>query len=140
MGAWIFELIATVTVDGALSIFIKAISFQGRKAFVKFEDVDSIEDAAKLVRLQIYLEKTARPKSGPREFYNDELIDFKVTDESVGLLGSVKGVMQAGANRLLVIDSNGKEVLIPVNGPFIISINKRKKTVTVDLPDGFLDL
>lgn len=138
-----FSSIPTVfleTTNGLAPYFISSISFQGRKAFVKFEDVDSVEDASRLTRLPIYLPKAARPKSGPGNFYNDELIDFQVTDESAGPLGSIKEVMQAGGNRLLVIDNNGKELLIPVNGPFIIGINKRKKAVTVDLPEGFLDM
>jgi 16S rRNA processing protein RimM len=49
-------------------------------------------------------------------------------------------VEQAGPNKLLAIDHNGKEVLIPVNGPFIKGINKSKKKITVTLPEGFLDI
>jgi 16S rRNA processing protein RimM len=120
--------------------FIHSFSLQGKKAFVKFEDVDSIEDSSKLVSRKMFLQKSARPKSGRTQFYNDEIIDFKVTDEAMGALGNITDIMQAGSNRLLVIDSNGKELLIPVNSPFIISINKRKKTVTVNLPEGFLDI
>jgi ribosomal 30S subunit maturation factor RimM len=33
-----------------------------------------------------------------------------------------------------------KEVLIPENGPFIKEINKKDMTITVSLPDGFLDM
>jgi len=48
--------------------------------------------------------------------------------------------MQAGPNRLLVVDYDKKEVLIPLNGPFIASVNKTKKRVVVNLPEGFLEL
>ncbi len=48
--------------------------------------------------------------------------------------------MEAGPNRFLVMDHNGKEVLIPINGPFIKSVNKSKRKITVELPEGFLDL
>jgi len=126
--------------NGLAPYFIHSISHQGRKAFVKFEDVDTIGEASKLVRRQIYLQKSARPKSGPTEYYNDELIDFTVSDEVMGPLGTIVNIMQAGANRLFVIDNRGKELLIPVNGPFIVDINKRKKSVTVNLPEGFLDI
>jgi 16S rRNA processing protein RimM len=30
--------------------------------------------------------------------------------------------------------------MIPVNGPFITSINKSKKKINVALPEGFLDI
>ena len=126
--------------NGLAPYFIHSISHQGRKAFIKFEDIDTIGEASQLVRRQIYLQKSARPKSGPTEFYNDELIDFTVSDEVMGPLGTIVNIMQAGANRLFVIDNRGKELLIPVNGPFIVDINKRKKSVTVNLPEGFLDI
>jgi len=120
--------------------FIHSISNRGAKAFVKFEDVDSIEQAEKLIKQAVYLQKSARPKSGRGEFYNDEIIHFKVIDETAGSVGSIVEIMQAGPNRLLVVDHEGKEVLIPVNSPFITSINKSKKMVTVNLPEGFLDI
>jgi 16S rRNA processing protein RimM len=138
-----FSSIPTVfleTDNRLVPYFIHSISIQGKKAFVKFEDVNSIEEAEKLVKRSIFLQKSARAKSGPSEFYNDEIIDFKVIDEEMGDLGNVVDIMQAGANRLLVIDHGGKEVLVPVNSPFIISINKRKKIVTVNLPQGFLEI
>jgi 16S rRNA processing protein RimM len=120
--------------------FIHSISNRGAKAFVKFEDVDSIDAAEKLTKQTVYLQKSARPKSGKGKFYNDEIIHFRVVDETAGIVGNIVEIMQAGPNRLLVVDHNGKEVLIPVNSPFIIGINKSKKMVTVNLPEGFLDI
>lgn len=120
--------------------FIQHVSVRGSKAFVKFEEVDSPEDAGRISKQAIYLPKTARPKSTRGEFYDDEVINFEVSDETVGALGHVTEVMQAGANRLLVLMYEGKEVLIPVNSPFITSINKSKKKISVNLPEGFLDI
>jgi 16S rRNA processing protein RimM len=120
--------------------FIESLSVRDTKAFVKFEDVDSPEAAKEISKHALYLPKTARPKSGRGEFYDDEVIDFQVEDETHGDLGLVTAVMSAGINRLLVIDRQGKELLIPVNSPFVIGINKTKKKVTVNLPEGFLDI
>jgi 16S rRNA processing protein RimM len=120
--------------------FIQHVSVRDAKAFVKFEDVDTPEEAAKISKLAIYLPKTARPKSTRGEFYDDEVKDFEVVDQTLGVLGLVTEVMQAGANRLLVLMHHEKEVLIPINSPFIISVNKSKKKISVDLPEGFLDI
>jgi 16S rRNA processing protein RimM len=120
--------------------FIHGISAQGKKAFVKFEDINSLDDATKISKQSVYIEKSFRPKSVRGEFYDDEIIDFEVHDEEKGLLGKIREVMQAGPNRLLVVDYNNKEILIPVNGPFIESVNKAKKKISVNLPEGFLEL
>lgn len=120
--------------------FIESISVRNDKAFVKLEDVNTPEHAALLKGGSLYLPKESRPKLARGEFYNEEVIGFEVTDESAGLLGTVQDVEQAGPNRYLIIMHNEKEVMIPVNGPFIKSINKSKKKIAVSLPEGFLDI
>jgi 16S rRNA processing protein RimM len=120
--------------------FIQAVSGQGKKTFIKFEDIDSVEQAEKISKQSVYIQKSLRPKAGRGEFYNDEVMDFEVHDEAIGLLGKIQEVMQAGPNRLLVVEYNQKEVLIPVNGPFIKQVNKTKRRITVELPEGFLDI
>jgi 16S rRNA processing protein RimM len=120
--------------------FIEHISDKGKKAFIKFEDVNSADDAARISKNPLYIEKSLRPKSGKGEFYNDEVVGFEVHDEELGLLGKVSEVMQAGPNRLLVVIHHNRETLIPVHGPFITSVNKTKKRISVHLPEGFLDI
>ncbi len=120
--------------------FIKSFSDRTDKAFIKFEDVNTIEQALGLKGSTLYLSKSVRPPLKRGEFYNDEIVGFVIEDETLGHLGFLKQVIQSGPSRLLEIDCNGKEILIPVNGPFIKSINKSKKTIRVSLPEGFLDI
>lgn len=120
--------------------FIESISVRDAKAFVKFEDVNTPEEAKAISKRALYLPKSSRPKSGRGEFYDDEIVGFEVQDETAGELGKVTSVVDAGANKLLVVHQGDKEVLIPVNGPFITSVNKSKKKISVDLPEGFLDI
>lgn len=120
--------------------FIEAISVRDTKAYVKFEDVNTPEEAKAISKSALYLPKSTRPKAGRGEFYDDEIIGFEVNDETAGPLGKVTTIVDAGTNKLLVIHEGEKEVLIPVNGPFITSINKSKKKISVDLPEGFLDI
>lgn len=126
--------------DRLVPYFIEAVSVRGVKAFVKFEDVNSSDAAEAIAKSAVYLSKESRAKSGRGEFYDDEIIGFEVTDAEAGVLGKVTEVAVAGPNKLLSVDHNGKEILIPVNGPFITSINKSKKKVSVSLPEGFLEI
>jgi 16S rRNA processing protein RimM len=126
--------------ESLVPYFIVENSVTGNRAFVKFEDVDTLEDAEELSRKTVYLPKSARPKSKGGEFYDDEIIGCSVEDQQLGELGIIIDVMIAGPNRLLVMEYKEKEVLIPINSPFIISVSKSKKRVTTELPDGFLDI
>ena len=134
------ESIFLETKSQLVPYFIEAISVRHDKAFVKFEDVNTPEAAAALKGCSLYLPKTSRPKLARGEFYNEEIIDFEVMDEEVGFLGTVQTIEQAGPNRFIVLSHKMKEVMIPINGPFIKSINKSKKTINVLLPEGFLDI
>jgi len=120
--------------------FIQSISIKGVKAYVKLEDVNSSEAAEALTGCSIYLPRHSRPVLPRGEFYADEVTDFEVSDLVLGPLGHVKEVLEMGVSRHLIVLHQGKEVMIPLNGPFIKNVNKSRKQITVELPDGFLEL
>ena len=123
-----------------LPYFVESISVKGHKAFLKLEDVDTHEEALQISRSALYLPKSSRPKSGRGEFYDDEIIGFDVHDSQFGLLGKITEVVEAGPNRLLSVKYQQRDILIPLNSPFIDGVNKSKKRITVTLPDGFLEI
>jgi 16S rRNA processing protein RimM len=120
--------------------FIDAISVRNDKAFIKLDDVNTPEQASLLKGSSLYLSKESRPKLEKGEFYDEDVIGFEVMDDTHGPLGFVKEVEHAGPNRFLILSYIQKEIMIPINGPFIKSINKSKKKISVSLPDGFLDI
>ena len=138
-----FEGIDTVFIElkeKLLPFFIELISLKGTRAFLKLEGVDTPEAAQQISKSSIYLPKSTRPKSGRGEFYDDEVIGFEVVDSSAGALGRITEIVVAGPNKLLSVDYHKKEVLIPLNSPFIDGINKSRKKITVTLPEGFLEI
>jgi 16S rRNA processing protein RimM len=120
--------------------FIESLSLRGDKAFVKFEDVNTTAEAEVLKNVSIYLPKEARPKAGKGEFYFDEIIGFVVTDIQAGHLGRVDRVENVTINPLLLVSMDDREIAIPINAPFITHIDKKAKTISVNLPDGLIDL
>lgn len=123
-----------------LPYFIESISLKGSKAFLKLEEIDTQEDALRISRSALYLPKSSRPKSGRGEFYDDEVIGFAVHDSELGVLGEITEVVQAGPNKLLSVRHQQRDILIPLNSPFIDGVNKSKKRITVTLPEGFLEI
>ncbi|MCU0419192.1 MAG: ribosome maturation factor RimM [Cyclobacteriaceae bacterium] len=120
--------------------FIQSLSRKGDKAFAKWDEVDTLEQAKALQGCAIYLPKSLRPKSGRNEFHNDEVTGFLVVDKAQGELGGVTGVEQHGAQRFLAFSYHQKEHLLPLNAPFLKSVNKTTRRITVELPAGFLDI
>jgi 16S rRNA processing protein RimM len=120
--------------------FVERISGRGDKPFLKFETIDTQEQASITKGRSIYLPKSVRPRSKRGQFYDDEVIGFSAEDETSGPLGNVVEVQGAGINRLLAINHLGKEILVPINSPFIKSINKTEKRIRLNLPEGYLEL
>lgn len=120
--------------------FVDSVSSKGSRAYVKLQDVDTHEHASLVSGLNVFLPLADRPAAGERGFYSDEVQGFSVSTVDGTLLGTVREVADAGPGRLVVVEHGEREVLIPVNGPFIQVVDSEEKTIIVDLPDGFLDL
>jgi 16S rRNA processing protein RimM len=120
----------------------KAEHFSARpdKAFIKLSGINTIEQAQALRGTTLFLTIPKKKSAAAPEFYDEEVAGFFVDDLQNGRIGQVEKVLNLPGNRLLECSRAGKNFLIPINGPFLQKIDRRKKIVTVDLPDGFLDL
>ena len=107
---------------------------------VKFEDVETESDADALIKAAVYLPLSILPELPDDKFYYHDIIGFTVIDTKHGNIGKIKGVNDSTAQDLFEIDRNGIEILIPLNDHFIKKIDKDQKTITVDTPEGLIDL
>ncbi len=118
--------------------FVSNIQINGEKALVKFEDVDSIEQAKALVKSELFLPLTQLPKLAKGKFYFHDLIGCQVLEDEK-LIGTVKDVYE-GANELMAVSRNENEVLIPLIDEVLVDVDIEAKIIVVSLPDGLLDL
>ncbi|MDA0177643.1 MULTISPECIES: ribosome maturation factor RimM [Mesoflavibacter] len=107
---------------------------------IKFEDVDTEDDADSLIKSELYLPLSFLPELEDDKFYYHEIIGFKVEDKNYGNVGIISGVNDSTAQALFEIDRNGTEILIPMNDEFIIKVDKPNKTIIVETPEGLIDL
>lgn len=107
---------------------------------VKFEDVNSEADADSLIKSDVYLPLSFLPKLEDDKFYFHEIIGFTVVDVNFGTVGIVKSINDTTAQALFEIDRNGVEILIPMNDAFFKKVDKKQQIITVDTPDGLIEL
>ena len=107
---------------------------------VKFEEINSEEDANALLGAELYLPLEVLPKLTGNKFYFHEIIGFKVIDKSFGEVGTVFAVNDTTAQALFEINKDGKEILIPINDQFIVKVDRSKKTIHLDVPEGLIEL
>jgi 16S rRNA processing protein RimM len=107
---------------------------------IKFEDVDTEEDAEALLKSDLYLPLSILPTLSGNKFYYHEVTGFTVIDENFGEVGVIDNINDTGAQELFVIDRNGTEILIPLNDQFIKKVDREQKQIIVNTPEGLIDL
>ncbi|GHA44522.1 ribosome maturation factor RimM [Salinimicrobium marinum] len=107
---------------------------------VKFEDVESEEDADDLMKCDVYLPLNLLPELNDDQFYFHEVIGFTVEDLNYGTVGTLTGINDTTSQALFEIEKNGKQVLIPMNEQFLQKVDKKNKTIFVKTPEGLIDL
>ncbi len=107
---------------------------------IKFEDVDTEEDADAILKSELYLPLEFLPQLDDDKFYFHEIIGFKVEDKNFGHVGIIKAVNDSTAQSLFEIDRNGIEILIPMNDEFIVKVDKPNQIIVVETPVGLIDL
>jgi 16S rRNA processing protein RimM len=123
-----------------IPFFIEKIQINQNKATIKFEDIDSIEQAEAMLSQELFLPLTSLPPLTGNQFYFHEIIDYLVIDEEKGLLGEVKDVYNLPNQDLIAMIYQEKEVLIPINDHTILGVDRLNKKLHVTLPDGLLEI
>lgn len=108
---------------------------------VGIDRVDAEEMARTLQGCEVYIEPEALGQLADDESPGlNALIGFLVTDINHGTLGKIVAVHAIHNNPLLELEYKGKEVLIPFNEDFIVSMDGEKNEIQLDTPEGLIDL
>jgi 16S rRNA processing protein RimM len=68
---------------------------------------------------------------------DENLIGYRVFIQENELLGSISEVLENNGQWLInIISKNNKDILIPFHEHFIISLDKKKKVIIMNIPEG----
>ena len=129
-------------IDGILvPFFFEEYRFKSNEtALVKFCDIDTAEDAANLTGCEVYLPRHIKEDDGTITY--SELSGYVMTDYlTKKTVGKILRVDDSTANILFEVeDADGDTILIPAAEELIKDINTDEHTITLELPEGLLDL
>ena len=107
---------------------------------VDFEDVNSEDDADKVVGSKLYLPLSVLPKLTGNKFYFHEIIGFILIDDVHGNIGSIQSVNDTTSQALFEVEKDNKQLLIPINDEIITKVDRENKTIFITTPEGLVDL
>jgi len=123
-----------------LPYMIEEFNYKGvNQAIVRFTNVDG-EAAKNLVKLELYLPLSFLPPLRGNKFYFHEVIGFDVIDQTKGNIGKCVDFMEISRQPVMQIDFHGKEILIPVVDAFFETVDREKKVMIIDAPEGLIDI
>lgn len=117
---------------------------RGGQAIFHFEGAESISDAEKLVGLEVQIPVAHRMELPFGSYYVTDLVGCEVVATTGAIIGKVVDVQFTGeevaGTPILVLESTGGELLIPLAHEICPSIDIGSRRITVSLPDGLIDL
>lgn len=125
-----------------IPFFIDNLSFRNKsnQFTIKFQDINTSEEAARLVDCELYLPLDVLPVLEGNAFYFHEIVGYQVSDQQKGFIGTVLQVIDYPGNPLFEIQFNDKILMIPVRDEFIVSVDKQEKKIVTNAPEGLIDL
>ncbi|MDO3390764.1 ribosome maturation factor RimM [Bacteroides sp. ET489] len=128
--------------DGILvPFFIEEYRFRSdTTALMKLEGIDTAERARMFTNVEVYFPIKHAEQVAPDELTWNYFVGFRMEEIHHGHLGEVTDVDDSTLNTLFIVDRQGEELLIPAQEDFIVDIDQQHKVITVDLPQGLLNL
>jgi len=117
---------------------VQIISSQKARIFI--EDLD-IEQIKMLNGKDMFLPFSSLPELDDENFYFFEVEGYKMIDEELGDIGTIKQVVDNPANPIIeVLNKDQKEILVPKTKNIIKKISRETKELYVALPPGLLNI
>ena len=118
---------------------IKNVRFFKNLVILKFDGIDNINDIEKYKGRDLWIPREEAQELDENEYYIADLLGMKVLLEDGSEFGTLKNVMETGANDVYIVDSvEHGEVLLPAIKECILDVDVEAGTMTVHLMKGLL--
>ena len=127
-------------VDGILvPFYMEEYRFRSdTTALIKFEDIDTVERARELTNCDVYFLRSQADSDEGDGYTWAYFTGFDLVDATSGKhVGRIASIDDSTAN-VLFETTEGR--LLPANPDLIAAIDREQRTITLNLPEGILDI
>ncbi|MBQ1688086.1 MAG: ribosome maturation factor RimM [Lachnospiraceae bacterium] len=116
---------------------IQSVKFFKNLVILKFKGIDNINDIEKYKGKDLLIKREQALPLVKDEYYICDIIGAEVVEEDGNTVGTLKEVLQTGANDVYVVATKeGDEILLPVIPDCVKDLDVEKKVVTVHIMAG----
>ncbi|MFT5777838.1 MAG: 16S rRNA processing protein RimM [Crocinitomicaceae bacterium] len=131
-----------IDIDNHLTPFFVESMKMTNKGFatISLEGVTDEAHAKKILRKLVYLPAEILPELKGNNFYDHEVVGYKVIDSNYGEVGILDQVIDLKVNPLLQILKDDKEILVPLMEGVVQKVDREQKILHITAPDGLIEL
>lgn len=123
-----------------MEVELEGVKFFKQFAILKFKGWDSINEVERYKGYSLYVMRENAVRLRKDEYFIADLIGIQVEDAQQNLRGTLKDVMETGANDVYVIAlEDGRELLLPAIRECIRAVDVEAGTMDVHVLPGLLD-
>jgi len=117
---------------------VESVRFSGKYALLKLKGVDDRTAAESMSGRWIRIRRSDCGDLPAGFYYFFDLVGLTAVTAAGETIGTVREVLRAPAQDLLVIDRDGDEILVPMVKEWIRSVEPKAGTVTVESIEGLI--
>lgn len=122
-----------------LPLEIEGVKFFKQFVILKFRGIDNINDIEKYKGKRLLVDREHAVKLKKDEYFIADMIGMDVFTEEGELFGTLKDVMETGANDVYIIEmTDGKEVLVPAIKQCILDVDIENRKMVIHLLEGLV--
>ena len=126
------------TNNNFISYDLENVRGSKKNLIIKFKSINSREKSQFLIKKEIYVSRNDFPDLD-EGFYLNDIIGFKIINDNNQVYGYLKDVLVLTGNEILVVDCDGKEVLVPNVEEFVKLFDFDKKLIIVSNFEQFFE-
>jgi 16S rRNA processing protein RimM len=118
---------------------IENVKYFKNLVILKFRGIDNINDIERYKRCPLLVERKDAVELEEDEYFIADMIGIEVVTEDDKPFGTLKDVMETGANDVYVIDTDEHgEVLVPAIRECILDVDIENQKMKIHLMDGLI--
>lgn len=118
---------------------IENVKFFKQFAILKFKGIDNINDIEKYRGRSLLIDREDAIELEEDEYYIADMLGMEIYTEDGKLFGSLRDVMETGANDVYIIESKEHgEVLIPAIKDCILEVDTKENRMKIHLMEGLV--
>lgn len=118
---------------------VESVKFFKQFVILKFKGIDNINEVERYKRCPLLVTRDHAVPLQEDEYFIADMIGMQVVTEDGAVFGTLKDVIETGANDVYIIESSKHgEVLVPAIKECILDVNIEEQKMQIHLMDGLI--